>query len=189
MTPKNLLLTFAAISIFGCAEKPKPTEADPKPEGLTFTSVVNNYDNQTLIIPEGATMDVLYRSVYDSAYYTNGELLPAKRKIDFLAYNPINGSSEHGHIFMNHELRHDDPALGDGGGMSWIEVKRENGRWQRVGHGNNIDFFPLGGTWHNCGGVVSPNGTILTAEEYPPATNMELYNKNSTMPTWPISMA
>lgn len=106
-----------------------------KSKGLNFTSVINKYDNQTLIIPEEATMDVLYRSVDDSAYYANGELLPAKRKIDFLAYQPINGSSEHGHIFMNHELRHDNPALGDGGGMSWIEVKRENGRWKRIYNG------------------------------------------------------
>jgi len=178
MTTKHFLLTLAATSLFGCAEKPAPQPENPAMDGLTFASVVNKFDNQTLIIPEGATMDVLYRSVHDSAYYTNGELLPAKRKIDFLAYHPINGSSEHGHLFMNHELRLDDPAFGNGGGMSWIEVKRENGRWHRVGYGNNIDFQSLGGTWHNCGGVVSPNGTILTAEEYPPATNMELYNKD-----------
>ncbi len=175
---KNLLLLGGFLIFwFGCTQKPKPQENQSQSTGLTFVSVTNHYDNKALVVPEGAQVDVLYRSVYDSAYYSNGDLLPAKRKIDFLAYQPIDGSSEHGYIFMNHEMRHDDPKLGDGGGMSWIEVKRENGQWIRVGYGNNTDFLPLGGTWHNCGGTVTPNGTILTAEEYPPATNMELYNK------------
>ena len=57
----------------------------------------------------------------------------SKNKIDFLAYIPIEGSSEHGQLFMNHELRDSNSILGDGGGMSWLEVKRSmaNGsKWE-----------------------------------------------------------
>ncbi len=177
MNTATSLFLASALLFFGCSEKPSPSADDVVNEGLLFTSVINNYDTKTLIVPNGAVVDVLYRSAYDSAIYANGALLPAKRGIDFLSYLPIEGSNEHGLLFMNHELRNDDPTLGNGGGMSWIEVKRENGNWKRVGNGNNIDFSSLGGTWHNCGGTVTPNGTILTAEEYPPATNMELYNE------------
>ncbi|MEL7123780.1 MAG: hypothetical protein AAFO07_30345, partial [Bacteroidota bacterium] len=40
------------------------------------------------------------------------------------AYIPIDSSKEHGQLFMNHELRGSNSILGDGGGMSWIEVNK-----------------------------------------------------------------
>jgi secreted PhoX family phosphatase len=36
----------------------------------------------------------------------------------------------------------------------------------------NVDFVnTVGETWNNCGGIISDNGRIWTAEEYPPSSN------------------
>ena len=144
--------------------------------GVSFVSVKNAFDAQTLVVPAEAQSDVIFRGAVDSVMTDEGIMRLSKNNIDFLAYNPINGSNEHGELFMNHELRYANDLLGDGGGMSWIEVKKVDGYWKQIGDARHIDFAHLGGTWHNCGGEVTPHGTILTAEEYPPFSNIELYH-------------
>lgn len=155
----------------GCAGNTDTPAADkdaPVKEGIWFTPVVNTYDNYELKVPEGARIDVLFAEQTDSVQWADGSLRPARGKADFLAYVPIEGSNTHGYLFVNHELRED-------GGMSWFEVKQDTaGSWQAVGGFHDIPFADFGNTWHNCGGAVTPHGTILTAEEYPPASNADI---------------
>ncbi|MDX2002417.1 MAG: DUF839 domain-containing protein [Chitinophagales bacterium] len=169
----RFLALFLAIAVLGgCNSQPdKPLKA-----GIGFSSIKNNFDNQGLLLPEGAVYDILYSERTDSVLTADGKKFPAKGKQDYLAYIPIDGSSEHGYLFVNHELRNANDLLGDGGGMSWFEVKKEGGRWKTVGGHHYITFDSLGGTWHNCGGGMTPKGTILSAEEYPTASNAELYH-------------
>ena len=171
--PTSLALGALLLILFGCKE----THTEPLPLGVQFASVPNEYSTQTLLVPEGTQTDIIYRGAADSVMTEEGGMRLSKKKIDFLGYIPIEGSSEHGRLFMNHELRDSNSILGDGGGMSWLEVKKVEGRWQQVGDAHYIDFKDLGGTWHNCGGEVTPHGTILTAEEYPPFSNEELYHQ------------
>ncbi len=141
---------------------------------LPFKGIAPNDTTQDLLLPAGAQYDILFSEQLDSVLTDDGRKLPAKGKQDFLAYLPINGSSEHGYIYVNHELRNANDLLGDGGGMSWFEVQQENGHWKVVNNFHYISFDNLGGTWHNCGGGITPKGSILTAEEYPTNSNAEL---------------
>lgn len=172
-TPLGLI---ALMLMLAACQQSSPPNQNPPVVGLDFSSVVNNYDAQTLLVPEACQTDVIFRGAADSVMTNEGVKRLSKKKIDFLAYIPIDGSNEHGQLFMNHELRDSNSILGDGGGMSWLEVVKIDGHWQQVGDAHYIDFADLGGTWHNCGGEVSPHGTILTAEEYPPFSNQELYH-------------
>lgn len=164
---------FLAL-LSSCGGGKQQPETAPQQKQL-FKPVTNTFDNQDLVVPEGAQVDILFAEHQDSVIREDGQIFPTKGKQDFLAYFPINGSSEHGYLFVNHELRDANPDLGDGGGMSWMEVKLIEGHWQRVGMAKSIDFSSVGGTWHNCGGTVTPHGTILTAEEYPEPSNKSLY--------------
>lgn len=171
---RNILLQSVVLTamLAGCQE----SKTDAPSVGVQFASVPNAYNSQTLLVPEGTQTDIIYRGAADSVMTDEGVIRLSKKKIDFLAYIPIDGSSEHGKLFMNHELRDSNTILGDGGGMSWLEVRKVDGQWQQIGDAHYIDFDELGGTWHNCGGEVTPHGTILTAEEYPPFSNEELYH-------------
>lgn len=141
---------------------------NPVVSGVSFTPVANTYDNYDLKVPDGAVVDVLFTEATDSVRWEDGSFKPARGKADFLAYIPIDGSSQHGYLFVNHELRED-------GGMSWFEVQQDTaGNWEVIGDFVDIPFEEFGNTWHNCGGAVTPHNTILTAEEYPPATNADL---------------
>jgi len=67
-------------------------------------------------------------------------------------------------------------VFGDGGGMTVFEVKRQNDEWGVVGPYRNVDFSTVGNTFNNCGGAQTPFGRVLTAEEFAPGSNTELYN-------------
>jgi secreted PhoX family phosphatase len=107
-------------------------------KGITFKPVTNTFDNQGLVLPEGAKYDLLFAERTDSVVTADGKKYPAKGKQDFLAYLPINGSSEHGYLYVNHESRLANDDLGDGGGMTWFEVKKEN---NRLGSKNVVQRF------------------------------------------------
>lgn len=171
--PYFFVLSAGILLLNSCGQKAEVIEAEP---GVAFESVINEYNAQKLLVPEGGQTDIIYRGAADSVMTDSGQRHLSKNKIDFLAYVPDNGSSKKGKLFMNHELRVANPLLGDGGGMSWLEVEKVDGQWKQVGDAHHIDFSSLGGTWHNCGGEMTPHGTLLTAEEYPPFSNKELHN-------------
>lgn len=171
MKPHILLFSLFTLTILLTSCQQETTT-----KGAEFKSLVNEYNAQSLLVPTGFQTDIIFQGATDSVLTDAGIMQLAKNKIDFLAYVPIDSSSEHGQLFMNHELRDSNSILGDGGGMSWLEVKKVNGHWQQIGSAHYIDFAHLGGTWHNCGGEMTPHGTILSAEEYPPFSNRELYH-------------
>lgn len=166
------LLPFA----FACNPADKPQEKTNAEENnfSYFSPVSANDTTQTLIIPEGFKYDILFREKLDMVTRADGKTFPSKGKQDFTAYLPIEGSSEHGYLYVNHETHNLNDGLGDGGGGSVFEVKKENGTWKVVGNFKHIDFEPVGGTMRNCGGTKTPHGTILTAEEHQPPSNKSL---------------
>ena len=102
----------------------------------------------------------------------------AKQWHDFIGFTPDNatGTSDLGWVSVNHEMVEQDNLIGDGGGMTTFKIKREGDSLvivnQTLGDGRsgtffNVDFVnTVGETGMNCGGIVSPDGRIWTAEEW-----------------------
>lgn len=130
-----------------------------------FTPISQDFSSDSLIIPEGFKYDILFTEGSDLVTRADGKKFPAKDDQDMLAYIPIDGSSEHGYLFVSHETRYSNDDLGDGGGATIIEVKKDGGTWKNVGVNRHVDFSSVGGTIRNCGGTLAPNGNILTCEE------------------------
>ena len=132
------------------------------------------FGNQDLLLPEGFSYQVLFQGGKDSVVRADGQKFLSKESNDMLAYLPINGSSEHGYLYTSHETYSTNPDLGDGGGGAIMEIKKENGNWNVIKDVRHIDFSTVGETARNCGGTLTPNGTILTCEEVEPMNNREL---------------
>jgi len=129
--------------------------------------------HNVLQLGEGMTSQVVFTSGKDQVTTHSGQTAPAKENCDFLAFLPVDNSNNHGLLYINHETRSADAVLGDGGGGSVVEIKQENGEWQ-IANAKAVDFVGVGGTLRNCGGVATPDGRILTAEEAEPANNLAL---------------
>ena len=141
-----------------------------------FVPVKSDFNNKGLIIPKGFNYSVLY-SQGDDIFTNSGIKAKAKGNQDLVIYIPINNSNEHGYLYVSHEGRESDSILGDGGGGANFEVKKTNGVWAKVGDVHSIDFSPVGETFRNCGGTLTPHGTILSAEEERPQSNTELIKR------------
>jgi secreted PhoX family phosphatase len=165
---KNII-AFALLLAFGsCNTKQISSEL--------FTPVAVNYNNRTVEIPEGFSYKILF-SEGDTVITNSGKRAPAKGSHDMIVYIPINNSSEHGYLYVNHEEHKPNAILGDGGGGTIFEVEKKNGEWQVVGDYRAIDFSNVGETFRNCGGTLTPHGTILTTEEEFPKANTEIYSR------------
>jgi secreted PhoX family phosphatase len=141
-----------------------------------FKAVPVNYDNHTVLIPEGFQYQLLF-SEGDTVVTNSGIHAPAKGSQDMVIYIPIDSSSEHGYLYVNHEEHKPNKLLGDGGGGTVFEVKKENDEWKVVGDFHAIDFSNVGQTFRNCGGTLTPTGTILTTEEEFPLSNTEIFSR------------
>lgn len=144
-------------------------------QNTLFQPVQPAEDTQGLILPEEFQYDILFAEG-DTVKTTSG-IGNAKGNHDLIIYLPIQGSSEHGHLYVSHETLTADPITGDGGGGTMLEVKKENGQWKTIGVKKNIDFSSVGGTVYNCGGTLTPKGTILTGEELFPSSVEKLKDK------------
>lgn len=164
---KRILLPLLCATVFGCHNK---TAKQQTP----FETVAVNYNNTTVQLPKGFTYQILF-SEGDSVVNKNGLKAPAKGSHDMVIYIPIDGSSEHGYLYVNHEEHKPNTLLGDGGGGTIFEVKKEANEWRVVGDYQAIDFAPVGETFRNCGGTLTPHGTIITTEEEFPLSNTEIY--------------
>lgn len=152
------------------------------PLSLPFMAKDTLYATTDFSQTTGVQAKVLFSA--DLNYVVNletGDSAMAKGNHDFTGYMPINGSSEHGYIIVNHEITNSrNDILGDGGGMTVFEVKKDaNGEWQVMGSFKNVDFTTVGGTNINCGGATTPFGTFLTAEEYPRENNPSLFSNGN----------
>ena len=140
-----------------------------------FVEIDTNFHTKKLIIPVNLTSTILFTEKVDQVVTHDGRTAPAKKHQDMIAYIPIDGSSEHGRLYIGHETNYGDDILGDGGGATMFEVKLENGEWNVVSDFNNVDFSPVRGTARNCGGSIAPNGMIYTCEEIVPQNNRASY--------------
>jgi uncharacterized protein len=76
---------------------------------------------------------------------------------------------------VSHETNEVNHDLGDGGGGTVMPIAKTKSDWKVSGDKRNIDFTPVGGTLRNCSGFYTAKGTVLTAEEFPPSNNLDLY--------------
>ena len=163
--------TVAADTVVKIAEP----ETVKIPLDSFFVEIDTNFHTKKLIIPVNLTSTILFTEKVDQVVTHDGRTAPAKKHQDMIAYIPIDGSSEHGRLYIGHETNYGDDILGDGGGATMFEVKLENGEWNVVSDFNNVDFSPVRGTARNCGGSIAPNGMIYTCEETVPQNNRASY--------------
>ncbi len=124
-----------------------------------FTSIVPTSQTPNLIIAKEHDFQLLIKQ---GDYYTNplGSLTQVGGNNDFTGFVPMNGSSELGHLSINHET-------GPGGvTMADIHFDRKSLLWV-VDTTRPIDFYgnDLVSTNRNCSGGITPWGTIITCEE------------------------
>ncbi len=131
-----------------------------------FTSIASNFDSDSLILPEGFTYQILFQEKTDLVTRADGQKFPAKGNHDLSVFIPDSISPEtKGLVYISHETKYADPNLGDGGGATVFEIEKLNGHWQVQGNFDHVDFSEVGYTNRNCGGSLTPNGTVFTCEE------------------------
>jgi len=166
MKANHLYLSFVLLFLLqSCNQNQKAT--------ALFKPVAANYNNHTVQIPEGFKYKVLF-SEGDTVVTNTGVRALAKGSHDMVIYIPIDASSVHGYLYVNHEEHKPNKLLGDGGGGTVFEVEKKNGEWVVAGDFHAVDFSGVGETFRNCGGTLTPQGTILTTEEEFPLSNEEI---------------
>jgi secreted PhoX family phosphatase len=98
--------------------------------------------------------------VYDDL----GNAMTAANNPDYNGFVPDPTDPDRGYLFTNWETQ---PGV-----MTRLTLARDaDGNWVPADGADsleNINFRPVGGTWNNCFGSVSPWGTPLTSEESEP---------------------
>ncbi len=166
-------LGFCLIS---CSGSKEPIEAPEVVDSIVveesidtlppFISIQSNFDTDSLLLPEGFTYRVLFQEKTDSVTRADGAKFPAKGNHDLSVFIPDEQSPEtKGLLYISHETKYADPNLGDGGGATVFEIELINGKWEVTGDFNHVDFSSVGYTNRNCGGSLTPNGTVFTCEE------------------------
>ena len=175
---EKLLFTLLVFGLLSCGSKSTESiqsetsedtlkdivkaEVDTVPP---FVSVLSDFETDSLILPEGFTYEVLF-SAKDPVTRADGQKFPAKGYHDLTVFIP---DEEHpntkGWLFISHETKYKDDGLGDGGGATMFEIEKQVSGWKVVSDYEHIDFSGVGYTNRNCGGSLTPNGTIFTCEE------------------------
>ncbi|MGK7395516.1 MAG: alkaline phosphatase PhoX [Candidatus Cyclobacteriaceae bacterium M3_2C_046] len=169
------LFFMLSLSLAGYSQFMFDVEVDPKD--------VDFLPNEVMMPPSPLKFQVLFVGGVDKVQTTPtygneaGEAI-AKQWHDFIGFTPDTESDDLGWISVNHEMKEMNDSIGDGGGMTVFKVKRNSLTDEieivdqtlndgRSGKFFNVDFVnTVGETGMNCGGIVSPEGRIWTAEEW-----------------------
>ncbi len=159
------LMLICSFLISSCEKKTKRTLSKPSQ---------NSYN-----LPLNWSLDVLFDEK-DTVILNDSTTVLTKGNHDMIVYIPIDGSSEKGYLCVSHETIIRDSLRGDGGGATIFEIAKRGLHWNVLSKKYAIDFSTVNQTALNCGGKLTPNGTILMAEEICPENNKELRNLDSS---------
>ena len=131
-------------------------------------------------LPANFSYKILFQEGNPVINPQTGKTGKAKRNHDYLSFITVDSvGGNKGLVYVSHETNDTSNALGDGGGGTVFQIvkSKKDNSWSVDGKFQNIDFSPVGGTYNNCSGTITPQKRILTAEEFPPESNSELYSK------------
>lgn len=118
----------------------------------------------------GLVSKILMQTGVSVATNKNKATTTVRDYLDFIGYIPIDGRSDSGYIIVNNETESRSDVQGDGGGMVVFTAEFKDNTWSVVPHPDGdyrlVDFSSVGGTFTNCGGAMTPWGTVLTGEEW-----------------------
>jgi secreted PhoX family phosphatase len=162
-------------------------------------SIEPDYFTDVVKVPSSPLkMQVLFVGGHDKVQTTPTYGNPAgeataKQWHDFIGFTPDESENSLGWISVNHEMVVQDDNIGDGGGMTVFQVRRdpntdtliimnqtlEDGR---SGKFFNVDFVNhTGETGMNCGGISSVvDGRIWTAEEWWRGSNNDIADRDKS---------
>ena len=137
-------------------DAPQDMEVCDEDHIACFTSINPTGQTSNLIISEDHRFQLLFKQ--GEAYMDGSGNVPGNN--DFSAYVATEGSSELGHLSVNHE---NTP-----GGVSMLDIhlNTDDQLWE-VDYSQPVDFYnnDLVTTTRNCSGGITPWGTVITAEE------------------------
>lgn len=139
-------------------------------QAVPFTPIDTSFTHRGHVLAPGLQSKILLQTGTNTAKNKNGTSATVRDYLDFIGYIPINGRSDSGYIIVNNETDGRSDVQGDGGGMVVFTAEFKNNTWSVVpdpkGDYRFVDFSPVGGTFTNCGGALTPWGTVLTGEEW-----------------------